>query len=155
MRKKVLIIEDEVRMSRLLKIYLEKECYQIEIDDNGAAGLDSALMNDFDLIIIDVMLPHKDGLMVLKELRRIKETPVMMISSLCGEYTQKQSIEMGANEYVLMPFSPRDVVTKIKHLLQYSFPIGNEPIIESFHHSVVDINSMDGVNHSFASTAFA
>ncbi|MGJ7918978.1 response regulator transcription factor [Neobacillus sp. LXY-4] len=154
MQKKILIIEDECRMSNLLKMYLEREFFQIDIDDNGETGLVRALVDQFDAIIIDVLLPRKDGLMVLKEIRRTKMTPVLMISALCGDDIQKRSFEMGANEYMLMPFSPRDVVSRIKQLLSNPFTSKGEQIIESFDHNFVHLNSFDEVDHGLTSTSF-
>jgi two-component system, OmpR family, response regulator ResD len=120
MSRKILIIDDETRVGKLLKMYLEKEDFKIDMDENGIVGLETALMQDFDLIILDLLLPGKNGFKVLEKLRKKKTTPVIFISSVCGDYVKKRALEYGANEYVLMPFSPREIVLKIKGLLSES-----------------------------------
>ncbi len=117
MGKKILIIEDTVRMSNLLKLYLEKEAYQIDIYDNGEKGLSQALKNHYDLIIINLFVKGMDGFKVLEELRKKKTTPVYMISAICGGYNKKRSLMLGATEYILMPFSPREIILKVKKQL--------------------------------------
>lgn len=151
---KILIIEDETRMSQLLKLYLEKESFEIDIDNNGEVGLNHALVDHYDLVIINVLLPLKDGFTVLEEYRRTKTTPVLMISALCGDNVEKRSLEMGANEYMLMPFSPSKVVSKIKQLLIDAQSLSTEEFEEPFHHSIVDLNGFGGADHSIASSTF-
>lgn len=118
MKKKILIVGEEIRVSNLLKMYLERESYQIDMDNNGFDGLEKAVNQHFDLIILAILVPMKVGFEVLEELRRIKSTPVIMISSKCGDFNKKHSMELGANDYILMPFSPREVVVKIKDHLK-------------------------------------
>ncbi|MDF2904668.1 MAG: two component transcriptional regulator, partial [Bacillus sp. (in: firmicutes)] len=101
-----------------LKMYLEKESYQIDTDDNGFDGLEKAVNQHFDLIILAILVPMKVGFEVLEELRRTKSTPVIMISSKCGDFNKKHSMELGATDYILMPFSPREIVVKIKDHLK-------------------------------------
>lgn len=116
MEKKILIIEDEVRISQLLKMYLERELFLTDVVDNGDDGLERAIQEDFDLILLDVLMPGKDGYMVLEEIRRIKNTPVIMLSAKGGENEIQRAYDLGVNQYILKPFSPRNVVAKIKQL---------------------------------------
>ncbi|WP_442593782.1 response regulator transcription factor [Neobacillus sp. D3-1R] len=117
MRKKILIIEDEIRISNLLKMYLERENFFINIKDNGDAGLTQAIDEEYDLIILDVLMPGKDGFTVLEELRKRKNTPVIMLSAKGGENDIQHAYDLGVNQYILKPFSPKDVITKIKEML--------------------------------------
>lgn len=120
MDKKILIVEDEVRISNLLKMYLERESYQVEVNDNGIDGLENALSQNFDLVILDIFMPGKDGFQVLEELRQVKTTPVMMLSAKGGENDEELAKKLGANAFLLKPFSPRDIVNKINELLVHS-----------------------------------
>jgi DNA-binding response OmpR family regulator len=117
MAKRILIVEDEIRISTLMKMYLERETFLVEIADNGVDGLDIALQEDIDLIILDVSMPGKDGYTVLEELRRAKNTPVIMLSARGEAHDQKRGFDLGATDYILKPFSPRDVILKIKTIL--------------------------------------
>jgi DNA-binding response OmpR family regulator len=111
---KVLIIEDEIRISNLLKLYLERESCQVEIANDGIEGLEKSLQQDFDIIFLDLFMPGKNGFQVLEELREIKNTPVMILSAHGEADAQLKAFELGANDYILKPFSPRELVTKVK-----------------------------------------
>ncbi|MHC0038820.1 response regulator transcription factor [Pseudoneobacillus sp. C159] len=111
---KVLIVEDEIRISNLLKLYLERESCQVEIATDGIVGLEKALQQDFDIIFLDLFMPGKDGFQVLEELRKIKNTPVMILSAHGESEAQVRAFELGADDYILKPFSPRELVEKVK-----------------------------------------
>lgn len=117
MKKRILIAEDESRISNLLKIYLERESFSVEVVDNGDDGINKALTESFDLIILDVLMPGKDGFMVLEEIRKSKKTPIIMLSAKGEEKDLSRAHDLGANEYILKPFSPREVISKIKTML--------------------------------------
>ncbi|WP_052352789.1 response regulator transcription factor [Neobacillus dielmonensis] len=110
---KILIVEDEIRISNLLKIYLSRESYQVTVTDNGDDGLAQALQEDYDLIILDVFMPGKNGFTVLEEVRKLKDTPVIMLSA----QNEEQGLGLGANAFISKPFSPGAVVSKVKEIL--------------------------------------
>lgn len=114
---KILIVEDEKRIGNLLRIYLERETYNVDVVDNGVDGSDRAIKENYDLIILDLFIPEKDGFTVLEELRKLKNTPVILLSAQSGEDDQKRGFELGANEFISKPFSPGAVVSKIKEIL--------------------------------------
>jgi len=114
---RILVVEDEIRISNLLRIYLQRAMFQVDVVDNGKDGLKCALEEDYNLIILDVSMPEMDGYQVLKEVRKIKKTPVIMLSAKCTEEDIKYSKDLGANEFIAKPFSPGAVITKIKDLL--------------------------------------
>ena len=117
MGKRVLVAEDEQRISQLLKMYLEREAFVVEVADNGEAALEKAMQDSFDVIILDILMPGRDGFSVLEEIRKTKTTPVIMLSAKGETHDLKRGEELGANEYILKPFSPKDVVSRIKELL--------------------------------------
>ena len=117
MAKKILVAEDELRIGNLLKMYLERESFQVELVANGDHALEKALSEPFDLIILDILMPGKDGFTILEEIRKNITTPVIMLSAKGEENDLRRGQELGANEYILKPFSPREVISKIKMLL--------------------------------------
>ncbi|RAK22220.1 two-component system response regulator ResD [Anoxybacillus vitaminiphilus] len=115
---KILVVDDEERIRRLLKMYLEREEYAIEEADNGDDALTMALENDYDLILLDLMLPGKDGIDVCKEIREKKATPIIMLTAKGEEANRVQGFEAGTDDYIVKPFSPREVVLRVKALLR-------------------------------------
>lgn len=115
---KILIVDDEERIRRLLKMYLERENYQIDEAADGNTALKKALDNDYDLILLDIMMPGKDGIEVCKELREKKATPVIMLTAKGEEANRVQGFEVGTDDYIVKPFSPREVVLRVKALLR-------------------------------------
>jgi two-component system response regulator ResD len=116
----ILVVDDEERIRRLLKMYLEREGYQIEEAEDGIEALDKALEKEYDLILLDVMMPGKDGIEVCKELREKKATPVIMLTAKGEEINRVQGFEVGTDDYIVKPFSPREVVLRVKALLRRS-----------------------------------
>lgn len=119
---KVLIVDDEERIRRLLKMYLERENYVIEEAEDGEEALEKALVNHYDLILLDLMMPGKDGIEVCKELREKKATPIIMLTAKGEEINRVQGFEAGTDDYIVKPFSPREVVLRVKALLRRSSP---------------------------------
>lgn len=117
MNTKILVAEDETRIRTLLRMYLEKMQCSVEEADNGIDALEKAIHNHYDLILLDVFMPGKNGLEVLKELRQTKSTPVIVLTAQGGEIEQKQGFDLGANAYLLKPFSPKDVMKEVQNLL--------------------------------------
>lgn len=114
----ILVVDDEERIRRLLKMYLEREGYEIEEAADGDAALQMALDHDYDLIILDLMLPGMDGEEVCEKLRESKATPVIMLTAKGEESNRVQGFEVGADDYIVKPFSPREVVLRVKALLR-------------------------------------
>ena len=117
---KVLVVDDEERIRRLLKMYLEREGYIIEEAEDGNEALAKALANDYDVILLDLMMPGKDGIEVCRELREKKATPVVMLTAKGEEVNRVQGFEVGTDDYIVKPFSPREVVLRVKALLRRS-----------------------------------
>ena len=117
---KILVVDDEERIRRLLKMYLEREDYVIEEAEDGNQALSIALENDYDCILLDLMMPGKDGIEVCRELREKKATPVIMLTAKGEEVNRVQGFEVGTDDYIVKPFSPREVVLRVKALLRRS-----------------------------------
>ncbi|ALS27727.1 two-component system response regulator [Paenibacillus sp. 32O-W] len=116
----ILVVDDEERIRRLLKMYLEKEGYRIEEAEDGETALRMATASDYDLILLDVMLPGIDGIEVCSRLRQVKATPVIMLTAKGEEMNRVQGFEVGADDYVVKPFSPREVIYRVKAVLRRS-----------------------------------
>jgi len=120
MKVHILVVDDEERIRRLLKMYLEKEGFTIDEAEDGESALQLAVENEYDLILLDVMLPGIDGTEVCSRLRQVKTTPVIMLTAK-GEVTNRvQGFESGADDYVVKPFSPREVIYRVKAILRRS-----------------------------------
>ncbi|MCR5420923.1 MAG: response regulator transcription factor [Lachnospiraceae bacterium] len=132
---KILIIEDEEAIAELQKDYLELSGYEVNIEGDGVKGLGNALENEYDLIILDIMLPNMDGFTVCKEIRRVKEIPVIMVSAKKEDIDKIRGLGLGADDYITKPFSPSELVARVNaHLTRYqrliSNSIGNNEVIE-------------------------
>ena len=118
--KKVLIIEDDKEIAELERDYLEINDFECEIAVRGTTGLEKALANDYDLIIIDIMLPGMDGFAVITELRKKKQTPVIFLSAKNGDIDKIRGLGLGADDYMTKPFSPSELVARVKaHILRH------------------------------------
>ncbi|PLS16424.1 DNA-binding response regulator [Bacillus sp. M6-12] len=117
---KILVVDDEERIRRLLKMYLEREDYSIDEAEDGDQALEKALANEYDLILLDIMMPGKDGIEVCRELREKKATPVIMLTAKGEEVNRVQGFEVGTDDYIIKPFSPREVVLRVKAILRRS-----------------------------------
>lgn len=121
MKQKILIIEDEVYIQELLQYNLEKNGYETKIEGDGNAGMKAALTGDYDLILLDLMLPGVDGTDICQAIRRNKDTvytPVIMLTAKAEELDKVLGLEMGADDYVTKPFSIRELVARVKALLR-------------------------------------
>ncbi|MCA9735734.1 MAG: response regulator transcription factor [Deferribacteres bacterium] len=115
----ILIIEDEAEMASGLKDTFEFDGHDIHIANNGKTGLDMALSNTYNLIILDVMLPEKSGFDVCKELRKTGDkTPIIMLTARQQEIDKVRGLELGADDYITKPFSVRELLARVKAVLR-------------------------------------
>jgi two-component system, OmpR family, response regulator ResD len=115
---KILVVDDEERIRRLLRMYLERENYEIDEAEDGDAALELGLNNEYDLILLDIMMPGIDGIEVCKQIREKKATPIIMLTAKGEEANRVQGFEVGTDDYIVKPFSPREVVLRVKALLR-------------------------------------
>ena len=126
---RILIVEDEVDIADLEKDYLELSGFEVEIENDGTSGLARALAEDFDLFILDLMLPGVDGFDICKEIRERKNTPILMVSAKKDDIDKIRGLGLGADDYVTKPFSPSELVARVKaHLARYERLIGSNVV---------------------------
>ena len=117
---KILIVEDEESIAELEKDYLELSGFEVETEKDGNAGLERALSEDFDLLILDLMLPGVDGFEICKKVRENKNIPILMVSAKKDDIDKIRGLGMGADDYMTKPFSPSELVARVKaHLARY------------------------------------
>lgn len=117
--KKVLVVEDELSIVKLLQYNLEKEGYEVDVAMDGQEGFDMAKKNTYSIILLDIMLPSKDGMDVCRELRQEKiETPIIMLTAKDSEIDKIVGLEIGADDYITKPFSPREVLARMKAIFR-------------------------------------
>ena len=122
---KILIIEDEVAIADLEKDYLELSDFEVEIQTDGKKGLEAALEKDYDLVLLDLMLPGVDGFTICRKIRETKDLPVLMVSAKKDDIDKIRGLGLGADDYITKPFSPSELVARVKaHLARYDRLIG-------------------------------
>lgn len=123
---KVLIIEDELSIAELERDYLELNEFNVEIETNGAKGLDKALNEDYNLIILDLMLPDLDGFEICRRVREKKDIPIIMVTAKKNDIDKIRGLGLGVDDYVTKPFSPSELVARVKaHISRYERLIGS------------------------------
>jgi DNA-binding response OmpR family regulator len=128
---KILVADDESRMRKLVNDFLSKKGYTIIEAADGAEAVDKFFeTNDIDLVITDVMMPKMDGWQVLKEIREYSKVPVIMLTAKGDERDELQGFDLGADEYISKPFSPKILVARVDALLRRSNPAGGEERLE-------------------------
>lgn len=139
--KKILIVEDEKSIAELERDYLEINGFSVDIAFTGDEGLRLALAADYDLILLDIMLPNMDGFEVCKMIRKTKDIPIMLVSAKKEEIDKIRAFGLGADDYVVKPFSPNELIARIKaHLARYERlslrhrePVSNDLYIRGLH----------------------
>ena len=117
---KILIVEDEVAIADLEKDYLELSGFEVETENSGDTGLKRSLEEEFDLIILDLMLPEVDGFEICRQIREKKNVPIIMVSAKKDDIDKIRGLGLGADDYMTKPFSPSELVARVKaHLARY------------------------------------
>jgi DNA-binding response OmpR family regulator len=117
---KILIVEDELSIAELEKDYLELSSFEVDIETDGLSGLNRALAEDYDMLILDLMLPEMDGFEICKRVRAEKNIPILMVSAKKDDIDKIHGFGLGADDYITKPFSPSELVARVKaHLARY------------------------------------
>ena len=123
---KILIVEDEEAIADLEKDYLELSGFEVEVANDGETGLEKALNEDFNLLILDLMLPGVDGFEICRQVRDSKNTPIIMVSAKKDDIDKIRGLGLGADDYITKPFSPSELVARVKaHLARYERLVGS------------------------------
>ena len=155
--KRILVVEDEAKIARIVKDYLENSGYRVTILSHGNDALPQVQKSMPDLIILDIMLPGKDGMEICREIRKTSNVPIIMLTAKVEEIDRLIGLEIGADDYICKPFSPREVVARVKAVLRRSQP---EPMQEKLmagpivlnpltHHVAVNGNELQLTNSEF------
>lgn len=112
--KSLLIIEDDINIAEMERDYLQLSGYRAEVAVDGAAGLEMALTRQYDLIIVDLMLPNCNGFDIIKEIRRRSEVPLIIVSAKTDDLDKIRGLELGADDYLTKPFSPMELAARVK-----------------------------------------
>lgn len=122
---RILIIEDEVAIAELEKDYLELSDFEVQIETDGTAGMERGIKEDFDFIIVDLMLPGVDGFEICKRIRKAKNIPILIVSAKKDDIDKIRGLGLGADDYMTKPFSPSELVARVKaHLTRYERLLG-------------------------------
>lgn len=141
--KKILIIEDESSIAKLLSYNIEQEGYQTETVMDGKEGFKEALENEYDLIVLDLMLPSMDGIEICRELRREKvDTPIIMLTAKDSEIDKIIGLEIGADDYMTKPFSPREVIARMKAVFR-RYEKGQQKPVEQVDDSIIIVGDIE------------
>lgn len=123
----VLIIEDDVSIAELERDYLEMNGFRVEIATTGNEGLSKAINEQYDLIVLDLMLPGIDGLEICKKVRETKDIPIIMVTAKKEEIDKMRGFNLGADDYIVKPFSPSELVMRVKaHISRYNRLVNRE-----------------------------
>lgn len=138
--KRILIIEDDMDIAELERDYLQLNGYTTEIVQDGALGLKKALTGIYDLIVVDLMLPQKDGFEIIREIRKKLEIPIIVVSARSDDIDKIRGLDFGADDYLTKPFSPAELVARIKsHIKRYERLKGHN-VSEIIEHKGLEIN---------------
>ena len=127
----ILIVEDEQNLARFLELELTHEGYKVDIEYDGEPGLEKALNNDFDLIILDLMLPNINGLEICRRVRQVQSTPIIIITAKSDTYDKVTGLDYGADDYIVKPFEIEELFARIRAVLR------RQP-----HKYIIDINGI-------------
>ena len=137
--KKILIVEDEISIAELERDYLELSGFEVDLESDGDAGLSAALEKDYDLIILDIMLPGTDGFEICRKVREKKDTPILMVTAKKEDIDKIRGLGLGADDYITKPFSPSELVARVKaHLSRYERLTGSE----KNHNDIIEIRGL-------------
>ncbi|CCO09368.1 response regulator [Desulforamulus hydrothermalis] len=142
---RVLLVDDEEKIRDLVKVYLEKDGFTVVEHDSGSGVVDMVTKNSYDLLLLDLMLPGVDGLTLCKEVRKTSQIPIIMLTAKGEEIDRVLGLEVGADDYIVKPFSPRELVARVKAVLRRShpdrLPVEKKPAVLAFPQLVINPES--------------
>jgi len=142
---KILIVDDEENIREVIREYAEFEGHEVDEACDGMEAVEKAKEKDYDIIIMDIMMPRLDGYLACKEIRKFKQTPVMMLSARGEEYDKLFGFELGIDDYVVKPFSPKEVMARVNAIVKRNAVSASAPAASS------DIEKFEGLEINFVS----
>lgn len=136
---RVMVVDDDANIGQLIKLYLEKEGYITEYYMDGKAGLDAFKVNPPNLIILDIMLPRMDGWEVCKNIRRISDIPIIMLTAKGETFDKVLGLELGADDYMVKPFDPKELMARVKAVLRRTKGIKEDEQLISYPNLTVNL----------------
>ena len=136
-----MVIDDDVHISELLKLYLEKEDYEVEVAHDGGEGLEKFKSFEPKLVLLDIMLPVMDGWQVCREIRRINNTPIIMLTAKGETFDKVLGLELGADDYIVKPFEPKELIARVKAILRRTNV--NEDTVKQYSYNNLTVNISD------------
>ena len=137
---KLLVVDDEFRIREIIKKYAVFEGHTVAEAVDGMQAIDMALKDDFDLIIMDIMMPELDGFSVCKEIRKVKNTPIIVLSARGEEYDRIHGFELGIDDYVVKPFSPRELMMRVAAVIKRSSGVSEQKDVFAYKGLEVDFS---------------
>src|SRR5947208_2720679 len=142
MASRVLLIDDDIRLYELLKSFLEQNGFTVTCAPDGPRGLAALAAGSFDAVLLDVMMPGMDGLEVCKRIRATSRIPVLMLTARGDETDRVVGLELGADDYVHKPFSPRELLARLRAVLRRASPAAAAPML-AVRDIVIDVSARD------------
>jgi DNA-binding response OmpR family regulator len=136
---KVLVVDDEQKIRAVIREYAEWNGYEVTEATNGMEAADLCKQNDYDVIVMDVMMPKLDGFSSVKEIKKTKDIPVIMLSARAEEYDKLFAFEVGVDDYMIKPFSPKELMARIAVILARTAPQDNHEDLLVFDGLVIDL----------------
>ncbi|MER5356920.1 response regulator transcription factor [Streptomyces sp. NPDC002785] len=141
MSARILVAEDDEMQARLIRIYLEREGNEVQVVSDGRAAIDRARVSRPDLIVLDMMMPHVDGLDVCRILRAESQVPILLLTARTTEEDMLLGLDLGADDYMTKPYSPKELTTRVRALLRRAKAAGrSEPTVISVDGLEIDLN---------------
>ncbi|MEH6907067.1 response regulator transcription factor [Neobacillus drentensis] len=141
---KILIVDDEFEMRQLLRLYLQQESYRVEEAENGREAYEKIIKNDFDLMILDVMMPIMDGWQTIEEVRKVSEIPIIMLTAKGTVKDKVTGLSRGADDYLVKPFEEEELMARVQALLRRSHSSEANDEVLKYEGIILNLSSRDG-----------
>lgn len=138
---RIMVVDDDPNICQLIRLYLEKEGYQVEHCLDGISCIESFRSSPPNLIILDIMLPGMDGWEVCREIRKVSDIPIIMLTAKGETFDKVLGLELGADDYIVKPFDPKELIARVKAVLRRSRAIGIREKVVSYPNLTVDIGN--------------
>jgi len=139
--KHILVVEDEINLSRFIELELMHEGYEVTLSENGTDGLDKALGNDYDCILLDLMLPELNGLEVCRRIRKVKDVPIIIITAKGETYDKVVGLDYGADDYIVKPFEIEELLARIRVIMRRSQNMEEKQEVLELHGISIDTSA--------------